>query len=44
VQVEPTRDRVLNEARRLLRDLLGVEGDVTVDVEFRADAWRSHPT
>jgi hypothetical protein len=25
----------------LLRDLLGVEGDVTVNVAFRSDAWRS---
>jgi SAM-dependent methyltransferase len=35
------RDRVLAEARRLLRDVLGVAGDVTVDVAFRADAWRA---
>jgi SAM-dependent methyltransferase len=36
------RDHILSEARRLLRELLGVEGDVTVDVGFRCDAWRSH--
>lgn len=35
------RERVLAEARRLLRDVLGVAIDVTVDVAFRADAWRS---
>jgi SAM-dependent methyltransferase len=35
------RDRLFAEARRLLRDLLGIEGEVTVDVAFRADAWRS---
>ena len=35
------RERVFAEARRLLRDLVGVTGDVTVDVAFRADAWRS---
>jgi SAM-dependent methyltransferase len=35
------RERVVAEARRLLGELLGVEGDVTVDVAFRADAWRS---
>jgi len=35
------RERVLGEARRLLRDVLGVASDVTVDVAFRADAWRS---
>jgi SAM-dependent methyltransferase len=38
---EETRTGVLNEARRLLRELLGVEGEVAVDVAFRADAWRS---
>jgi SAM-dependent methyltransferase len=36
------RERVIAQARRLLRDALGVEGEVTVDVAFRADAWRSH--
>ena len=38
---EVSRQRVFTEARRLLRDLLGVEGDVTVDVGFRSVAWRS---
>lgn len=38
---ESRRDRTLAEARRLLRDLLGVSRDVTVDVAFRADAWRA---
>jgi hypothetical protein len=38
---EETRPRVIAQARRLLGDLLGVEGDVTVDVRFRADAWRT---
>jgi SAM-dependent methyltransferase len=37
---EETRTRVVAEARRLLREALGVEGEVTVDVAFRADAWR----
>ena len=36
---EDRRTRVLDEARRLLRDLLGVEGETTVDVDFRCDAW-----
>jgi SAM-dependent methyltransferase len=36
-----TRARVMAEARRLLRELLGVHGEVTVDVAFRSDAWRS---
>jgi SAM-dependent methyltransferase len=35
------RDRVIGEARMLLREILGVEGEVTVDVAFRSDAWRS---
>jgi len=38
---EETRSRVIAEARRLLGELLGVEGDVTVDVGFRAEVWRS---
>jgi SAM-dependent methyltransferase len=38
---EETRTAVLAEARRLLRELLGVEGEVTVDVAFRAEAWRA---
>ncbi len=42
---EQRRERLLGEARRLLRELVGVEGDATVDVRFRADAWRTrrHP-
>jgi SAM-dependent methyltransferase len=35
------RERTVGEARRLLRELLGIEGAVTVDVTFRAGAWRS---
>jgi SAM-dependent methyltransferase len=38
---EETRNRVFDEARRLLRDFLHVEGQVTVDVQFLADVWRS---
>ena len=38
---EQTRKRVIAEARRLLAELLGIEGDATVDIAFRADAWRS---
>jgi SAM-dependent methyltransferase len=41
---EQTRRRVIAEARRLLRDLLGVEGEVTVDVAFRSDVWRARRT
>ncbi len=39
---EETRNRVFAEARRLLRDLLGIEGEATVDVAFRSEAWRTH--
>jgi SAM-dependent methyltransferase len=35
------RGRVVAEARRLLRELLGLEGEATVDVAYRCDAWRS---
>jgi SAM-dependent methyltransferase len=38
---DEARRRVLDEARQLLGELLGVAGDVTIDVAFRADAWRS---
>ena len=38
---EDGRTRLFDEARRLLRDLLGIEGEVTVDVAFRCDAWRT---
>ena len=38
---EDRRGRVLAEARRLLREFLGLVGDRTVDVSFRADVWRS---
>jgi SAM-dependent methyltransferase len=38
---DETRALVLAEARRLLRELLGVEGDVTVEVAFRSEAWRT---
>ena len=38
---DETRQRVIATARRLLGELLGVEGDVTVEVAFRADAWRA---
>ena len=36
-----TRVRVISEARRLLAELLGIEGDKTVDVAYRSDAWRT---
>ena len=38
---EETRQSLMAEARRLLSELLGIEGEVTVDISFRADVWRS---
>ena len=35
------RDALFETARRLLRDALGVEGDVTVDLMFGCDTYRS---
>jgi len=39
---EEARFRLFKEARRILREMLGVEGEVTVDVAFQAEAWRTH--
>jgi SAM-dependent methyltransferase len=36
------REHVISTARRFLVELLGLVGERTVDVAFRADAWRSH--
>ncbi len=45
ITMEPeTRDGVLEVARMLLRDRLGAEGDTTVDVTFRCDAFRARTT
>ena len=41
---EDRRAHVFSEARRLLRDGLGISGDVTVDVQYRSEAWRTHLT
>jgi SAM-dependent methyltransferase len=38
---EARRTHLFDEARRLLKEVLGVEGEATVDVGFRADVWRS---
>lgn len=32
---------VISEARRLLGEVLGVHGDITVDVQYRSEAWRT---
>ena len=42
VMPEQARIRLFNEARRILRDLLDVERELTVDVAFQAQAWRAH--
>jgi SAM-dependent methyltransferase len=45
ITMEPAkRDEVLEVARMLLRDRLGTEGDATVDVTFRCDAFRTRTT
>ncbi len=36
------RAYVVSEARRVLRDGLGVSGEVTVDVQYRSEVWRTH--
>ena len=38
---DAARDRLLDAARSALRDMLGVEGDATVDVGYRADVYRA---
>jgi SAM-dependent methyltransferase len=38
------RTFVLGEARRLLQDVLGIVGDATVDLQYRAEAWRTRLT
>ncbi len=38
---DDARATLFETARRLLRDALGVEGDATVDVGFRAEVWKA---
>jgi hypothetical protein len=38
---EDLRLRVLAEARRLLREFLGLEGTATIEVAYQAEVWRS---
>jgi ubiquinone/menaquinone biosynthesis C-methylase UbiE len=38
------RTHVVSEARRILGDGLGISGDVTVDVQYRSEAWRTRLT
>jgi SAM-dependent methyltransferase len=39
---EDRRAHVIAEVRRVLRDGLGISGDVTVDVQYRSEVWRTH--
>jgi len=39
---DEARTRLFDTARRLLRDVLGMEGDVTVDVGYRAEVFKAH--
>ena len=41
---EDRRTHVVSEARRLLRDGLGISGEVTVEVQYRSEAWRTQLT
>ncbi len=38
---EERRNRVVAEARRILNEVLGIKDEVTVDVAFKAEAWRT---
>jgi SAM-dependent methyltransferase len=39
---DEARERLFETARRVLRDMLGVSGDATVDVGYRAEVWKAH--
>jgi SAM-dependent methyltransferase len=38
---DEARDRLFDTARRVLRDALGVSGDVTVDIGYRAEVFKA---
>ena len=38
---DEARNRLFDTARRVLRDALGVSGDVTVDIGYRAEAFKA---
>jgi SAM-dependent methyltransferase len=38
---DEARDRLFDTARRVLRDALGVSGDVTVDIGYRAEVYKA---
>jgi SAM-dependent methyltransferase len=37
------RQALFFQARHLLKEFLGVEGETTIDLDFRCDAWRAVP-
>jgi Methyltransferase domain len=41
VMADDKRERLLETARRVLRDALGVSGEVTVDIGYRAEVFRA---
>ncbi|HLX88467.1 MAG TPA: class I SAM-dependent methyltransferase [Acidimicrobiales bacterium] len=42
ILMEPAeREHLLDTARRLLRDVVGIEGDTTIDIAFRCDTYRA---
>jgi ubiquinone/menaquinone biosynthesis C-methylase UbiE len=41
LMTEERRLRIFNETRRLLRDALGIDGQITADVAFKTEAWRT---
>lgn len=42
LMTQERRLRIFSETRRLLRDALGIEGQITADVAFKTEAWRTH--
>ncbi len=38
---DDARVRLFETTRRVLRDMLGVSGDVTVDMPYRAEVWKA---
>jgi SAM-dependent methyltransferase len=38
---DDARQNLFDQTRRIMRDVLGLEGDATIDVNFRAEVWRS---
>ena len=38
---DEARERLFETARRVLRDALGVSGDVTVDIGYRAEVFKA---